>query len=214
MVIDTDNRVEAGAQEHSMATQGNPEELSVDPAVHFLVWGIEAKRSPKTAVPSLIERWQQSKSAETRQYFLKSMIMAPDEEVIKNELFPLCYGTEPEERVLKPSDMLYFAICLASSAVARPLQWEYIKENWDAFAAKMGPPDRIGRILTAALPRFSDNAMIEDIDRFFADKNTTGYAKALEKAKDAIGSVSRYCKREREPLAAWLKEQGYMESRQ
>lgn len=102
--------------------------------------------------------------------------------------------------------------CLSTQAVSRQLQWEYIKANWDSVAAKMGTPEGISRLLNVALMFFNDAAAAEDIDQFFANKDTEGFSMAVNKAKDGIMNVSRYRERERASLAMWLNDQGYMKS--
>lgn len=189
-----------------------PDELNVEPSLLYIIWGAAAKASPNELVPQLIDRWQEAASNEMKLRLVRAIGRVRDENVIRDIILPFCYSTTPEDRVLRPTDMSPLISRLAYNAAARPVQWEYIKNHWDTIAAKLGTPDAISRMLFYSLPAFTYATAMEDIESFFADKDTNGYATALPTAKDAILNSNRFYERERVSLAAWLKEQGYTAS--
>ncbi|TQV99540.1 aminopeptidase 2 [Cordyceps javanica] len=184
--------------------------LYIDPSLRYLLWAAGAQASPNEAVPALIDQWHETASSEVRGRLARAVCLVQDPDVIRRHVLPFCYGTTPADRVLKPTDMRPPVTALALQWPARQLQWEYVKAHWDAVVAKMGTPEAVNRVLNACLSACTDAAEAEDIDRFFADKNTNGYAMTLAKVKDGILNASRFRERERAPLAAWLREQGYM----
>lgn len=189
-----------------MATPGK---LPVEPSLLYIIWGAAARASPKELVPEYVNRWQESTSNEMKLRLVRAMGRVNDKDVIRDAILPFCYGTTPEDRVLRPTEMTALVSTLAYNSAARPVQWEYIKSHWDAIVAKLGTPEAVSRVLAACLPAFPDAAAIEDIETFFADKDTNGYTTALATAKDVILNSSRVRERERASLAAWLDEQGY-----
>lgn len=205
-------RIGEAARQWNTIYETEPGKFTVDPAMNYLAWGAGAKFAPKDAVPKIISRWQESTSSEVKVHCLNAMSMAQDPDVIQNVILPFCFGTAPEGRVLKPTEMPPLISALAFYGASGQLQWEYIKEHWEAIRAKMGTTEGISRLLNAALPALDDAAAAADLDSFFADKDTNGYSMALAMAKDGIVNLDRFRKRERASLAAWLKEQGYMES--
>lgn len=51
--------------------------------------------------------------------------------------------------------------------------------------------------------------MLEDIERFFADKDNTGYDRGLALVADNIRGNAGYVKRDKALLEEWLKDNGY-----
>lgn len=190
----------------------NPENPTMDPSVRYLAWGAVARNSPHDAVPALLDRWHASTSSEERGRIARAMCMAQDQDVLRGVVLPFCYGTTPAGRVLPPTDMLPAVTMLALQWPARRLQWEYVKTHWDAVAAKMGRAAAVCTLLNVCLTPCNAVAEAEDIEAFFADKNTEGYAMILAKIKDGILNATRFRTRERASLAAWLREQGHMSS--
>ncbi|KAK8141999.1 hypothetical protein G3M48_009488 [Beauveria asiatica] len=198
----------------------DPDKLTIDPSLLHLVWAAGAKASPADAVPALIDQWQQSVSIESRVRFVRAMCMVQDPDVMRRLVLPFVYGTTTTtttpagRRALRPTDMRPAIAMLARQWPARRLQWEHVKTHWDAVVAKMGTSEAVGRVLDVCLSAGTDVAEAEDIDAFFADKNTDGFAMTLAKVKDGILNVSRFRERERASLAAWLQKQGYMKPQQ
>ncbi|KAM3514598.1 hypothetical protein MY11210_001704 [Beauveria gryllotalpidicola] len=206
--------VEEAARQKNMVYAADPEKLTIDPSLLYLVWGAGAKASPADVVPALIDQWQQSVSIESRVRFVRAMCMVQDPDVTCRLVLPFCYGTTPAGRVLRPTEMRPAIMMLAKQWPARRLQWEHIKTHWDAVVAKMGTSEGVGRVLDVCLSACTDVAEAEDIDAFFAEKNTDGFAMTLAKVKDGILNVSRFRERERASLATWLRKQGYMKPQQ
>ncbi|ATY65036.1 aminopeptidase 2 [Cordyceps militaris] len=200
------------AQQKNMLYMADPEKLTIDPSLRYLVWGAAAQASPEDAVPALLDEWRASTSTEARGRLVRAMSMVQDPAVLRALVLPFCYGTTPADRVLAPTAMRPLVTALALQWPARRVQWAYVQENWDAVVAKMGTPEGVGRVLGACLAGCNEAAEADDMEAFFADKDTSGYGRTLAKAKDSIVNASRFRTRERASLAAWLRANGYMAS--
>ncbi len=197
----------------NMMDEADVEQRTIDPALRYIAWGATARASPKTAVPAMLAKWQASTSTEERGRLVRGVCMARDPDVLRDLVLPFGYGEAPGGQALRPTEMFPLVTTLALQWPERGLQWEHVKAHWDgAVAAKLGTPEAVTRVLNGCLAGCTDEAEAADIDAFFADKNTDGYAMTLAKIKDGILSASRFRKRERASLAAWLQEQGYMTS--
>ncbi|KAJ6781498.1 hypothetical protein PWT90_06314 [Aphanocladium album] len=198
------------ALQKNILYNSDPDKLDIDPSMLYIIFGAAAKESPKEVGPELINKWQNATSTEMRARFVRAMGMIQDPEVIRDHILPFCYATTPPERVLKPTGMRALATYLAAESSSRQLQWDHVKANWDAVVAKMGTAEALSTLVNSNLVSFSDAAAVEDIDTFFADKDTNGYATIIAKCKDTVLNVDRFRKRERASLAAWLREQGFL----
>lgn len=98
---------------------------------------------------------------------------------------------------------------LGGNRIARPLQWEFVKQNYDAVVAKLGNPIVVDRFINVSLRRFTDEAAIADIEEFFKDKDTKSFDRTLGTVKDKIRGNAAYKQRDGEALKKWLGENGY-----
>ncbi|KAM3491484.1 hypothetical protein MY3957_005253 [Beauveria namnaoensis] len=206
--------VEEAALQKNMMYAADPDKLTIDPSLLYLVWAAGARASPADVVPTLIDQWQQSVSTESRVRLVQAVCMVQDPDVLRRLVLPFIYGTTPAGRVLRLTEMRPAIIMLAKQWPGRRLQWEHIKTHWEAVVAKMGTSEGVGRVLDVCLSACTDVAEAEDIDAFFAEKNTEGFAMTLAKVKDGILNVSRFRERERASLVAWLQKHGYMKPQQ
>ncbi|OAA77705.1 aminopeptidase 2 [Akanthomyces lecanii RCEF 1005] len=207
------DEIQEAALMKNMMDEADAEQRTIDPALRYIAWGATARASPKTAVPAMLARWQASTSTEERGRLVRGVCMARDPDVLRDLVLPFGYGEAPGGLALRPTEMFPLVTTLALQWPERGLQWEHVKAHWDGVvAAKLGTPEAVTRVLNGCLAGCTDEAEAADIDAFFADKNTDGYAMTLAKIKDGILSASRFRKRERASLAAWLREQGYMAS--
>jgi aminopeptidase N len=99
---------------------------------------------------------------------------------------------------------------LAANSVARNLQWEYTRENWDKLTTKMANPVVLDRFVKISLNKFIDDKFITEIDQFFENKDTSSFDRTLEQVKDAIRGRAAYYRRGAALLKEWLQANGYI----
>lgn len=67
----------------------------------------------------------------------------------------------------------------------------------------------LDRFVKTTLNKFSSEKTLADIEKFFADKDNTGYDRGLALVADSIRGNAGYVKRDQALLEKWLKENGY-----
>lgn len=85
-----------------------------------------------------------------------------------------------------------------------------MKKNWDACVAKLGNPVVVDRYINVSLSRFTDEAVIKDIEDFMKDKDTKSFDRTLETVKDKISGRAAYRLRDAAVLKQWLGANGYI----
>jgi aminopeptidase N len=103
-------------------------------------------------------------------------------------------------------------IALANNSKVRAEVWHFIHDNWDTkvHPALRGNPVVLERFLRFGLNKFTDAAVADDIQKFFADKDTRGYNKGLEVVDDTIRSYASYAERDEGVVREWLGGNGYL----
>lgn len=84
-----------------------------------------------------------------------------------------------------------------------------MKNNWDLAVAKLGNPIVVDRYVGISLNTFTDVAILDEIEQFFKDKDTSSFDRTLETAKDRIRGRAAYKKRDSDALKQWLSSNGY-----
>jgi aminopeptidase N len=103
-------------------------------------------------------------------------------------------------------------IALANNSTVRPEVWHFIRDNWDTkvHPALYGNPVVLERFLRFGLNKFTDAAVADEIQTFFAGKDTRGYDKGLDVVDDTIRSYAAYGKRDEGVVREWLGANGYL----
>lgn len=157
--------------------------------------------------------WFNTPAVDGKEICLTVLGTVTDPEIIKNVLIPFNFSISPPALAsdsVPAGDMHYLASVMAGNHVARPLQWAYIRDNWDHVLAKLGGnPIVLDRLIALALPKFTDTETLEEIEKFFSGVSTKGFDRTLETVKDKIRGRAAYKKREAENLKAWLVSNGY-----
>ncbi|KAK9450084.1 peptidase family M1-domain-containing protein [Limtongia smithiae] len=89
--------------------------------------------------------------------------------------------------------------------------WVWVKENWDAIE-KLLPPglSMLSSVVSLATGGFAKQADVDDIEAFFAERNTKGYDKGLAQSLESVKSKMKWIERDGETVKVWLKENGYL----
>lgn len=185
----------------------------IHPNLRTVVYRTAIKTNPEKAVKILKKEWYNGTSIDGKEVCLSSLGHVRDPEIITKNLLPfncdLSPPAPPSESV--PSgDMHSLGSVLATNTVARPLQWQYIRDNWQQLTTKMANPVVLDRFVKLTLQKFTDAKYIDEIDTFFQDKDTSAFDRTLEQVKDAIRGRAAYRKREAESLKEWLGANGYL----
>lgn len=188
----------------------DPEANAIYPSLRSSVWRAAVDKEPARAVEVLKKEWFTTKSIDGKLICLGVLSAVKDAELIKSSILPFNFNTSPPSDSVPSADMHVLAGGLSSNRIARPIQWEYVKNNYDAVIAKLGNPIVVDRFINLSLSRFTDEAVIAEIDEFFKDKDTKSFDRTLGTVKDKIRGRAAYKKRDTEILKEWLGANGYI----
>ncbi|KAF8468306.1 peptidase family M1-domain-containing protein [Kalaharituber pfeilii] len=107
---------------------------------------------------------------------------------------------------VKTQDKHTPAIALSANSHARLAFWEYIKANWETIYKQLsGNMTVLDRFLKNSLNKFATQAILDDIQRFFKDKDNSGYERGLGIIRDTVGGNINWVKRDSAAVGTWLK---------
>ncbi|EON96044.1 putative peptidase family m1 protein [Phaeoacremonium minimum UCRPA7] len=177
------------------------------------VFRVALQRDPVGATAFLKDEWYNTTAVDGKEVLLLVLGHVSDPEVIKSTLLPFLFNISPPAPAkdsIPSADMHILAGSLANNRVARPLLWEFMKNNWDDIEKKIsGNPILLDRLIKVSLSKFADYGMLEEIDSFFADKDKTRFDRTLEQVKDLIRGRAAYKERDAAVLKEWLTTNGY-----
>lgn len=104
------------------------------------------------------------------------------------------------------------ASSLAANPKTRHALWRYIQTNWDAVVYPKLSSNSVvlDRFLRLTLTSFTEEDIAQEISTFFAEKDNTGYDRALGVVADSIKSNAAYRERDSVVLREWLSAHGYL----
>lgn len=187
----------------------DPEGKPIHASLRRAVWRNAMNKDPKRTVPILKKEWFNTKSIDGKIICLSILGACDDAELVKTDIIPLNFNESPPQESVPAADMHVLGGMLAANRVARPLQWEFMKENYDACIKKLGNPIVVDRFMNLSLSRFTDEKYIDEVETFFKDKDTHSFDRTLGTVKDKIRGRAAYKKRDRESLLEWLTANGY-----
>jgi aminopeptidase N len=188
----------------------DPEKNPIHPNLRVSVWRSAVDKDPARAVEILKKEWFNTKSIDGKLLCLSVLGLVKDTNLLKSEVIPFNFNKSPPSNAVPSADMHVLCGSLSNNYIGRPIQWEYMKNNWDAIVAKIGNPIVVDRFVNSSLSRFTDVAVVEEIDLFFQDKDTTAFNRTLQTVKDKIRGRAAYLARDKDVLREWLSTNGYI----
>ena len=185
----------------------------IHPTLRLAVYHVAIKNNPSKAVEVLKDEWYNTKAIDGRTICLSALGGVKDEAIIKDTILPFLFNASPPAPAsdsVPSADMHVLSASLAGNPVARPLQWQYVQDKWDAVAAKLGNPIVVDRFVQVSLPGFNNTEAVGEIEAFFEGKDTKSFDRTLETVKDKIRGRAAYRERDIEGLREWLTSTGYM----
>jgi len=111
---------------------------------------------------------------------------------------------------VKDQDIYMPTTGLRSHAEGIEALYQWMTENWDELVKKLPPAlSMLGTMVTIFTSSFTKKEQLEKVEKFFADKSTNGFDQSLAQSLDAIRSKISWVERDREDVAAWVKENKY-----
>ncbi|KAF4119489.1 Aminopeptidase N [Geosmithia morbida] len=182
----------------------------IHPSLRSSVWRAGIQKDAARAVQILKREWAETKSIDGKLFCLSVLGLVKDAEILSESIIPFNFNTSPPSNAVPSADMHVLSGSLSANVVGRPLQWAFIQANWDAIVAKISNPIVVDRFVNVSLSRFTDEAVIADIDAFFEDKDTSGFDRTLRTVRDKIRGRAAYKGRDSALLREWLGTNGYV----
>jgi aminopeptidase N len=209
----TSHRITAEALRRWNAYQASPSESPIPADLRSPVYRAAIKNDPQNAVLALKKEWFTTPAIDGKELCLTALGHAPDEAVVRDVVIPFLFNTSPPAHAsdsVPGADMHILAGSLANNRTGRPLLWQFLRDHWDKFEAKLaGNPILVDRMVRVSLPKFTDYETLEEIEKFFAQRSTKGFDRTLEQVKDTIRGRAAYKVRDVEGVRGWLVEHGY-----
>lgn len=168
------------------------------------VWRAAVRREGARAVEVLQREWRTTTSIDGKLLCLQALSATEDADMLRRAVVPFNLDAVPA------ADIHALAAGLGDNPAARPLQWEHLKRTWAACRAKMSNPIVMDRFIRVALGGFTDARSVDDLDAFFADKDTSAFNRTLATVRDKIRARAAYKARDAAALREWLGANGYL----
>ena len=181
---------------------GDPK--AINPNLRSAVFDHAVRQGGQDAYESVKKLFNATTANDIRERLLSAMckVQTPD---LVEDLLDFTLSTH-----VAVQDVHYGTAGLAANPKARPVQWAYIKRNWDAIMAKIGGNFIVlDRFVQQSIGRFASFEAAEDVAGFFEGKDTKGYDKGVAQKLDAIRGNARYNERDGELVLEWLRAKGY-----
>ena len=149
--------------------------------------------------------YRTSKNSEERNSALRCLGRASQPELIKRTLDLLFSGE------VKNQDIYIPAAGLRAHAGGINAMFDWMTRNWDELQKRHPPAlSMLGTLVTIFTSSFTKPEQLEQVEAFFADKNTKGYNQSLAQSLDAIRAKIAWLERDGEDVASWVKANGYI----
>lgn len=187
----------------------NPEAGSIPAPLRVAVWRAAIMKEPARTVEILKKEWFNTKSIDGKLLSLSVLGTVKDAELLAKEVIPFNFNESPPSNAVPAGDMHVLGGSVASNVIGRPLQWQFMQDNWDAVITKLGNPVVVDRYMKLSLGSFTNVSAVDEIEKFMADKDTSSFNRTLETVKDKIRGRAAYRERDSEKLKEWLSAHGY-----
>ncbi|KAI5458169.1 peptidase family M1-domain-containing protein [Mariannaea sp. PMI_226] len=181
----------------------------IPPPLRAAVWRAALDKEPASTVEILKKEWLNTKSVDGKLFCLSVLGLVKDEELLLKEIIPFIFNQSPPSNSVPSGDMHVLGSSVAANVIGRPLQWKFMKENWDAVITKLGNPVVVDRYMNISLSRFTNLEAVEDIESFMKDKDTKSFDRTLGTVVDKIRGRAAYRERDSAVLKEWLGANGY-----
>jgi aminopeptidase N len=179
---------------------------AIHPSLRRAVFAIAIKNRGESALKAVQNEYRNTTSIDGKEICLTSLgrVQTPE---LAREIMDFVFSD-----AVAMQDKHSPVIALANNTKVRPEVWKYIRDNWDSkvHPALSGNPVVLERFLRFGLNKYTDSKVADDIQKFFADKDTRGYNKGLEVIDDTIRSYAAFAERDEKVVREWLSANQYL----
>jgi aminopeptidase 2 len=154
---------------------------------------------------AIVKEYETGKNSDERNTALRAIGRAKDPKLIQRTLE---YALSKE---VKDQDIYLPLSGLRTHREGIEAFWVWMKENWEVLKERMPPSfTMLGSVVMMASSGFTKEEQLKDVQDFFKEKSTKGFDRNLAQSVDAVTAKISHLKRDREDVAAWLKENKYL----
>ena len=155
---------------------------SVSPDIRYLIFANAVRVGGKDGYEKVLNVYKTADIHEERIRALRALGVSPDVELLKRTLeFSL---TED----VRSGDIVFAVNAVGqSSALGRRTAWEFLKQNWDRFGARLKDSQFLfGRLISASLTGFADQKVHDEAKEFFQKNPHDSAARTIEQTLEKI----------------------------
>ncbi|CAI2171506.1 16013_t:CDS:10 [Funneliformis geosporum] len=155
---------------------------------------------------AILKVYRESKTADQKLEALSGLGFAQRDDLIQRALQ---FAISEE---VKNQDVIHAFASLQSNHKSRRLLWNFVKENWDVIHDQyINFRALFGNIIKQSIELFSSEHDIEDIEKFFSNRDCKGFERPLQQSIEKIRVNAAWLKRDSRDVEDWLKANGFLE---
>lgn len=177
---------------------------ALHPNIRGSVFAMALKYGGKDEYEKILDFYRTSKSSDERNTALRCLGRAKQPELIQQTLDLLFSGEIKDQDIYMPT------AGLRSHPEGIEALFKWMVSNWDELYKRLPPAlSMLGSMVQIMTSSFTKPEQLAQVEKFFADKNTSGYDQALAQSLDGVRSKISWLGRDKSDVAGWLKENGY-----
>ncbi|KAI9303207.1 aminopeptidase [Cunninghamella echinulata] len=115
-----------------------------------------------------------------------------------------------DEKEVRGQDTIYVFGSLAANPDARLLFWQFFSQNYDLLHSKFSRSlSLFGAAVRSAVGGFSSKEQLDEVEAFFADKNTKEYARPLQQALESARVNTKWLLRSKDSVDQWIQKNAH-----
>ncbi|KAK1754931.1 peptidase family M1-domain-containing protein [Echria macrotheca] len=178
---------------------------AIHPNIRGSVLGMALKHGGKEEYDAILNFYRTSTNGDERNTALRVLGRAKDPELIKRTLDLIFSGEVKDQDIYMPT------AGLRGHPAGVEALFTFMTENWDRLVEKLPPAlSMLSTVVAICTSGFTKPEQLARVEKFFADKSTNGFDQSLAQSMDAVRSKISWLERDREDVAGWLKENGYL----
>ncbi|KAI2471215.1 peptidase family M1-domain-containing protein [Annulohypoxylon bovei var. microspora] len=182
----------------------NGDKSAIHPNIRGSVFSMALKYGGKEEYDKVLNFFRISSNSDERNTALRCIGRSKEPALIKSTL-DLVLSSE-----VKSQDLYLPASGLRSHAEGIDALFTWLTEKWPEITKRLsGNAPILGSMVTICTSSFAKPEQLQRVEEFFKDIDTKAFAQPLAQSKDAIRSKISWLGRDRDDVAAWVKENGY-----
>ncbi|KAI9834855.1 MAG: hypothetical protein M1819_002763 [Sarea resinae] len=178
---------------------------ALHPNIRGSVYGIVLQNGGKKEYDIILNEYRTAKNSDERNTALRSIGRARDPDLIKQTL------ALPLSKEVKEQDIYLPLGGLRTHKEGIEALWAWAKDNWATLEKKLPPGlSMLGTVVQLCTSSFTKEEHKKDIEDFFSKRSTKGFNQGLAQSLDAIQAKDNWLRKDRDDVASWLKEKGYL----